>query len=220
MHNSDFISEATAWENIGAVAGGQVGCNYQIRQFVVGVEGEFDWARPHLRAPRLIPLTAKVSLLPTTSMTPLSQCAWATRSIVSWHTASWGPGSGKFDWMRTETDFPGVGCECTSTRSATRTLIGLLFGFGFEYALTDQWTAKLEYNYINYGNATANFTTACSPAINCGGIETSFTNTEREAVQTFKVGVNFKFFLRADQSVEHPLNGRAGHSSNVFGRNA
>jgi outer membrane immunogenic protein len=29
---------------IGAVAGGQAGCNYQINKFVVGAEGEFDWS--------------------------------------------------------------------------------------------------------------------------------------------------------------------------------
>jgi outer membrane immunogenic protein len=193
MHNSDFIAETAAWENIGAVAGGQVGCNYQIRQFVVGVEGEFDWAGLNSKSSFIDPTSENFSSTANNKYdaTVALRMGYAFDRLLAYGKlgAAWG----KFNWTSTETDFPGVGCECTSTESAARTLMGLLFGFGFEYALTDQWTAKVEYNYINYGNATANFTTTCSPAVFCGGFETSFTDTEREAVQTFKVGANFKF---------------------------
>src|SRR6516165_4693717 len=45
VHHSDWTDEEFGiGTGIGAVAGGQVGCNYQIRQLVVGVEGEFYWS--------------------------------------------------------------------------------------------------------------------------------------------------------------------------------
>ena len=34
----------------------------------------------------------------------------------------------------------------------------MLIGVGFEYALTDNWTTKFEYNYIDYGNKIVDFT--------------------------------------------------------------
>ena len=40
---------------------------------------------------------------------------------------------------------------------------GVLIGAGFEYALTDNWTAKFEYNYLDFGDKVVDFTqTSCT----------------------------------------------------------
>jgi outer membrane immunogenic protein len=68
---------------------------------------------------------------------------------------------------------------------------GVLIGVGFEYALTDNWTTKFEYNYIDYGNKVVNFTETC-PA--CGAPQvTTFSQSIKEIKQIAKIGVNYKF---------------------------
>ena len=41
--------------------------------------------------------------------------------------------------------------------SASTTRLGGLLGFGVEYPFLPRWTAKLEYNFISFGNQTLNF---------------------------------------------------------------
>ena len=66
----------------------------------------------------------------------------------------------------------------------------MLIGAGFEYALTDNWTTKFEYNYIDYGNKIVDFTfTDCNP----GCVTGAFRQTLKEVKQIAKVGVNYKF---------------------------
>jgi opacity protein-like surface antigen len=69
---------------------------------------------------------------------------------------------------------------------------GVLIGVGVEYALTDNWTTKFEYNYIDYGNKIVNFTNVeCDVGVGC------FTSTNRQTIkevkQIAKIGVNYKF---------------------------
>ena len=68
----------------------------------------------------------------------------------------------------------------------------MLIGVGFEYALTDNWTTKFEYNYIDYGNKIVDFT---STFCEVGGVcETEITRqTVKERKQLAKLGLNYKF---------------------------
>ena len=92
---------------------------------------------------------------------------------------------GKFDYSA---DFAGGG---TTTIRGSSTIAGVLLGVGFEYALTDNWTTKFEYNYIDYGNKIVNFTeTDCDIG---GCVTTTFSATQKERKQLAKIGVNYKF---------------------------
>ena len=52
------------------------------------------------------------------------------------------------------------------TSNATETKVGGLLGFGTEYMFAPHWTAKIEYNYVDYGNHTDNHPlTAAFPGI-------------------------------------------------------
>jgi len=70
---------------------------------------------------------------------------------------------------------------------------GVLLGTGFEYAFLDNWTAKLEYNYINFGHPLTTFTQTCS-GLGIGPADCPpFGHTRRDTKQILKVGLNYKF---------------------------
>jgi len=64
---------------------------------------------------------------------------------------------------------------------------GWLLGAGFEYAFTNNWTVKLEYDYLGLGNRTF-FIPATAPFL----AGDTFTSNNRN-VQTVKVGFNYLF---------------------------
>jgi outer membrane immunogenic protein len=69
-------------------------------------------------------------------------------------------------------------------------LTGVLIGAGFEYALTDNWAAKFEYNYLDFGDKVVDFTSIqCNP----GCLTRTSRDTVKEVKQIAKVGVNYKF---------------------------
>jgi len=127
----------------GGLAGGTIGGNYQWGQFVVGVEGDFDWQ--NLRGSQ------------TTG-----PCA--TVGVGSCGTAS--------NWLSTIRGRAGFAVNRAliyATGGAAFTNVkpfagGLPFGGhnepgwtaggGVEFAMTDNWTVKLEYLYANVQNAT------------------------------------------------------------------
>jgi opacity protein-like surface antigen len=62
---------------------------------------------------------------------------------------------------------------------------------GFEYALTDNWTTKFEYNYIDYGNKIVDFTATSCDVLGCETFVSRETVKERK--QLAKLGINYKF---------------------------
>ena len=79
-----------------------------------------------------------------------------------------------------------VGTGASVAVSNGNTNVGWLVGAGFEYAFTQNWTAKLEYDYLALNNASYNVTVPGARHVD------TFTNGGRN-VQTFTVGVNYLF---------------------------
>ena len=71
----------------------------------------------------------------------------------------------------------------SSTFSDTRT--GWMLGVGFEQALADNWTWKIEYNYMDFGSDDVTLTTA--------GFGTTTTLDTDTDVHVVKLGVNYRF---------------------------
>ena len=95
-----------------------------------------------------------------------------------------GAAFGSFRYTETHDDFP-VDNACNSCSvSFTNTRAGLLLGAGWEYAFTNNWTAKVEYDYINYGSANI-------PYPNASATIQSFP--VHDTVNIVKVGVNYLF---------------------------
>jgi outer membrane immunogenic protein len=101
---------------------------------------------------------------------------------------------GRLKWTREEPAL-GLGGCCTITTAGQRTVPGLLIGAGFEYAFLDNWTAKMEYDFISFGNPTVDFAFTCrgDPG-NCAAINfVPFRQTVRDTEQIVKIGINYKF---------------------------
>jgi outer membrane immunogenic protein len=74
--------------------------------------------------------------------------------------------------------------------TTSRNQAGWTAGAGLEWAFADNWTAKIEYLYVNIGSGTVNCVTAACLGANGGAaIPISVSLTEN----LFRAGVNFKF---------------------------
>jgi outer membrane immunogenic protein len=168
----------------GALGGAQAGCNRQWEQFVIGIEGEFWGSTLYDRS---------YNSSTNNSFDRFSHNRWdaslSVRSGVAFERAfvygKVGAALGKFDYTTDQ-----VSGSNTYTERGNASFVGALLGVGFEYALTDNWTTKFEYNYIDFGNKIVDLThTDCTPA--CVTYLTS--GTIKEIKQFAKIGVNYKF---------------------------
>jgi outer membrane immunogenic protein len=154
----------------GFIGGGQIGANYQFNWLVVGIEGDFDWTG----------LTANGTDSVGNGITAKTQ----------WTSTATGRIGAAFDRLLVYAK-GGVAFEhdqdsmnnglFTATTSFNRT--GWTAGAGLEYALSQNWTAKLEYDYLGFGSEALNLTTPVTPYL---------TNASLN-VQEVKAGINFKF---------------------------
>jgi opacity protein-like surface antigen len=89
-----------------------------------------------------------------------------------------------------------VGCGSSSfSENGSKDLIGMLIGFGFEYAFLDNWIFRLEGDYLNFPrtDVPSTFSNSC-----CGGPGTtvqtgSGTFSQFASKGLLKAGVSFKF---------------------------
>jgi outer membrane immunogenic protein len=184
----------------GGLAGGQLGCNYQDGNWVFGVEGEGYWSGIKSTFADSNPSFTLQGLPFTNQDTDTTKnkndLSIAARAGIAFdRTLVYGKAGwvwGQFDFFETRTSSC---CSLTDgpfleTTSASDTLNGLLLGVGIEHAITNNWTVKLEYNYLKYGSKELSFT-------GCNNDSTpacaTFTNTYHADKQIFKVGANYLF---------------------------
>ena len=80
--------------------------------------------------------------------------------------------------------------DASFSTNGSATLNGLLIGLGLEYAFTNSWTVKFEYDYLGFPAKDVLFTTCLS--VTC---TPSFTATQSVSADKhiFKVGFNYLF---------------------------
>ena len=147
--NSSWTTPAGSvgsFSTLGALAGGQIGGNYQIGQFVIGAEGDFDWqnlrgasASRHLRPRRDRRLRRRQQLD--------RHAPWSRRLCRRPRCCSMSPAAAP---SLTSSPRPGHCLIGGGTEP------GWTAGGGIEYAMTDNWTAKVEYLYASFQSATCN----------------------------------------------------------------
>lgn len=159
----------------GFMGGGQAGFNYQVNQFVFGVEGDISWAN----------LTGGSNVLGALGAVPRTGIV---NTDVDWTATLTGRAGLAFDrWLvygkggvawahdRFSTNFYTPG-----TVDFTDTRIGWTAGAGVEYAFAPQWSAKLEYNYMDFGRQSVSFAPGFATDID-------------QQIHALKFGVNYKF---------------------------
>jgi outer membrane immunogenic protein len=180
----------------GAVAGGQIGCNYQDGNAVFGLEGEGYWSNLKTASGNSFTSSGEgiTSFAATTKnrddFSIAARVGMAFDRTLVYGKAGWVWGDFSFASAQTFTPFAGTGLTgFTDAISATKTLNGLLLGVGIEHAFAQNWTVKLEYNFLDFGSGGANFIECETgrPCFNTG------STTEHVQKHIFKVGFNYLF---------------------------
>ncbi len=170
----------------GAILGGQIGYNWQYGVFVGGLEGDLQWSGAQGSGSGVC--TAVTCAITATSATE-SIDAFATlraRAGVAFDAVYlYGTAGGAWTNASTSVNISGTGASAGLNLSSSK--VGWTAGAGVEFALVDNWTAKIEYLYIDTGTISG---TATVPASLGGG---TFTETAAIRDNIFRVGVNYRF---------------------------
>lgn len=123
----------------GVLAGGTVGYNWQSGAFVYGLEGDFDWSN------------VKGSSTCGGVATCETANGWLAtfRGRVGYAFDRWLPyitAGGAYGDVKATTSLAGL------SASTSKSQLGWTAGAGIEYAFLGNWSAKLEYLYVDLGN--------------------------------------------------------------------
>ena len=185
-----FVTNFNNGNNGAFIGGGQIGGNYQIGQFVIGAEWDFDWAANHNNSAGVfIPGTGNTFAVTANNRwisTVAARFGWAVNNWMFYGKAGGGwVGSNNLTVTNLTT---GVSLTCGNfLNSCGNNNGGWLLGAGFEYAFTNHWTVKAEYDYLGLGNRT--FVVPAGAPFLAGD---TFTSNNRN-VQMVKIGVNYLF---------------------------
>ena len=175
----------------GGLAGGQAGCNYQDGNWVFGVEGEGWWSGIKTKD-----ASSSLDFQDTEIAKNKYDYSIAARAGIAFdRTLVYGKAG--WAWGRFDILDSSISSCCSNnggprleTFASSGNLNGLLLGVGIEHALTQNWTVKLEYNYLRYGAKAFGFV-ACdndsTPPCVTG------TSTFQADKHIFKIGANYLF---------------------------
>jgi outer membrane immunogenic protein len=164
----------------GFLGGVQAGWNYQVGNFVLGAEADYSFA------------DIKGDVTTTIGATDVSRSSnvmWIATSTArlgyTWDRvmiySKLGAAFAQFDYNNNIS----VGGASIFSASASETRVGFTVGTGIEWALAGGWSAKAEYNYMDFGRRTVDF------GVDAAGNPVNLDVDQR--ISTVKAGVNYRF---------------------------
>jgi outer membrane immunogenic protein len=177
-----FVSSGAS-SNSGVVGGGQIGYNYMaLPNFLLGIEADVDGTS----------LKGTVLSVDGSNQHSSELDAFGTvRGRVGFTQSNWlFYGTGGFAWgegsvtrtqLATVVAVPPIPAVAGTVETSSNTRTGWAAGAGVEWGITQNWTARLEYLYLDLGNATSAF---------------PISNRQQTSSATMNVarfGVNYKF---------------------------
>jgi outer membrane immunogenic protein len=172
--------------NAAFLGGGQIGANYQINRFVIGIESDFDWLANNQNS-------SPATSVGGTTLQVSSNDRWMTTvagrvGYTFDRVLVYGKGGG--GWVGnnnfTVTNVP-TGASLAFSNGNTNS--GWLAGGGVEWAFTNNWTVRAEYDYLGLSNRNYTLPTSFPVAALAGDT----LSTSNRNVQMFTVGVNYLF---------------------------
>lgn len=179
---SETMTQAPA----GAVGGGQFGANWQTGHWVLGLEGDGQWTGAR---DSICVQTCSANVGPLNTGVTISQridwlatlrgrLGYADGGFL-WYVTGGGA------WGGVTSNDAGLNGPLSFPASFSHSLGGWSLGAGVETALAGNWTARLEYLYVDLGSTTDTF------------IASNFTNVEivRAGVRDnlVRAGLNYRF---------------------------
>jgi outer membrane protein OmpA-like peptidoglycan-associated protein len=179
--------------------GGQVGYNYQIDNFVLGVEGDIRGGG--LSTTTNVPAGGLTNFAPGSSFNATSDFNASVRGRLgyAWNQfLFYGTGGIAVADVNVKSNFApstaagGTALPGTSASSST-TLLGPTFGGGVEYALTPNISIAGEYRYTDYGFGTVHLGNVATTGV--GGAVATSPASERIGLRdnTALLKVNYRF---------------------------
>jgi outer membrane immunogenic protein len=162
----------------GGLVGGTAGCNYQVSNFVFGVENDISWTNAKGSAFDIAPFN--------TAATSQTKENWLDtlrgRVGFAWDRALfYGTGGAAFAGTTVQV------CSIICT-SDSRDRTGWVAGGGIEYAAWDHVTLKLEYLHADFGTSSY-----INPSVQVAPGRTVVTRDVPLTNDIVRAGVNYKF---------------------------
>lgn len=145
----------------GAILGGQVGYNWQSGAWVVGAEAQGDWA--NLRGsndPAAFPGTTNRTRIDALGLFT-GRVGYAWNNALLYVKGGAAVAHDKYDF--------GVTGAPVAMAAASENRWGAAAGAGFEYGITPNWSAGVEYQHVFMGHRDVTF--APTPAVPTGAVE-------------------------------------------------
>ncbi len=167
----------------GWLAGGQVGCDYQFpNRWVVGIEGAASWA--NIRGSSDPFFSGKAVFDAQTNWIASTTARVGYTSDRLFLYAKGGPA-----WAGDRYQVPGTFAALPFNYQGPETRFGWTIGAGVEAALWQNWSAKFEYAYYDFGTRSLGLV---DPIGNFGPAPDP--SSIRQRIQTVTVGVNYHFW--------------------------
>jgi outer membrane immunogenic protein len=161
----------STWDTAGSIntsggfVGGTIGYNYQINHFVIGAEGDVDWAG-------------------ISGSTTTAACPAGCKTGDSWLATARGRVGYAADrflpYVTGGAAFGNINATTAGLTTST-TNAGWTVGAGLEFAITPNWSAKAEYLYVNLGKFNC--------GLNCGAA----TDNVSFNANLVRGGINYRF---------------------------
>lgn len=172
----------------GGLIGGQIGYNWQFSpNWLLGVEADFDATNIKGSEITFSPLINR------NRTDASSKIDWITtvtgRAGYTWNNVLfYVKGGGAWAHNKAGSDTFNAAGRLTSSTTGSETRDGWTVGAGIEYGFAPNWSAKAEYNYLDFGNSSV---TRTYTAGNLTG--NSVLRNNDLTMHIFKVGINYRF---------------------------
>jgi outer membrane immunogenic protein len=184
-------------DSSGILGGVQAGWNYQIGRFVLGTELDFSWADVNgTSTSTFAPGIAGPGTSISRSLT--ADTNWIGTSTVRLGYAHdrwmfYSKAGVAYDHTKYTSNWVGNGAGGAAIFAGTgsKTQVGWTVGFGAEWAFWNNWSAKLEYDFMDFGSKTIPINGVIGPGT--ANIPASFGVVNEQTISEVKFGLNYKF---------------------------
>jgi outer membrane immunogenic protein len=180
----------------GFIGGAQVGFNWQVNNWVFGLEGDFDGTSAKADS-TVGPITVGASAPVTTTYS--RELTWlatvrgrvgftATPSLLLFATGGLAVGEVKIgNSFICPTCAPPASTQASTSNTSTDTKAGWTVGGGIEWMFAPHWSLKAEYLYVDLGTHDSTIT------YTYGANTSTMTSSVKEQFSVARAGVNFHF---------------------------
>jgi outer membrane immunogenic protein len=174
------------------IGGGQVGANLQFSSIVLGVEG--TWTDSAISGTQVTP----------SLQTPFGGLGEASKSASRWYATATGRigyaandlliyAKGGTAWMRADYTQEIVSGEVQSLQKISDTRRGFTVGGGLEYAFNENLSARLEYDFLDFGTRGYTFNNLSFTPTPGTLTALSLPVSVKSSTSLLSLGVNYRF---------------------------